>query len=420
MPRWPRESPAAMSARESTATVPSQDGNSNYVVPPDERGIQSIDRNTPVLTPTNLKPIPASTLAAYPWLRYIPRSAKRDYLPLVTGKKYQDKCFPCWENKIACVVLENKETCAYCHGFTARCNAGRRAPPYRHSTFKKLYLKLQSETIRDAKGQWRPAPTDPRRWVDKVSMENYKTLFNKYGLKVPADIHIDRHGVLRMTAHSREESEDSVQIGATGRRKRRRETIVPSSSSTSSSDEASPPAKSRAPTPSLEVQALNARPESMPVVQHSKHSLSAEEVNALIFPNQSISLTAADLDEEEERIVRLQEMIVPALRKKYSILQTLKAFNGDGDTTLVDRRLPLIDYDAIDDFERGQSRTHRADSVETKSDPIIKKASHRIENQEDTYDEANGSIDPAAVPPWRRPESNTFPLNLRLLGSICL
>lgn len=129
MSLWIKESLATTIAQGQAHAVSSnalQSDSNPIVVPPDEQGIQSTDPSLPVFTPPGLRPISASTLAAYPWLRYVPRAAKRDYLPLVTGKKNQDKCFACWESKIACVVLEHKETCALCHGFGGRCNAARR------------------------------------------------------------------------------------------------------------------------------------------------------------------------------------------------------------------------------------------------------------------------------------------------------
>lgn len=294
------------------------------------------------------------------------------------------------------------------------------APRYQLPAFKDLYHKLQAAAIREAKGQWQPVPTDPRRWVDKSSMDSFRALFAKHSVKMPAGFQVDRRGALHMRPVTREESEDSVQLGATGRRKRRRQTVVlsTSSSSSSSSDESPSPLNSQISPTSVEVQTSTARPASTPVV-NTPHTYSAEDVNALIFPNQSISLTLADLEEEEGRIVRLQEMIIPALRKKFSLLQTLKAFNADADTTLVDRRLPLIDYDAIDEFEREQSGDDPARSIEAKISPSIKKASQPVERQESLDVKTAGPVDPASVPPWRRPDCRALPLSMRLLNSIC-
>jgi hypothetical protein len=295
------------------------------------------------------------------------------------------------------------------------------APRYQLPAFKNLYHKLQAEAIQEAKGQWQPISTDPRRWVDKSSMDNFKALFAKYRIKMPAGIHVDGRGILHMRPVTREESEDSVQLGATGRRKRRRQTVVlsTSSSSSSSSEESPSPSESQRPPTSVEPETSTARPASTPVVRNTPHTYSAEDVNALIFPNQSISLTLADLEEEEDRIIRLQEMIIPALRKKFSLLQTLKAFNADADTTLVDRRLPLIDYDAIDEFEREQSGDDHAGNIEAKISPSIKKAIQPVERQQSLDDETAGTVDPASVPPWRRPECRALPLSMRLFNAIC-
>lgn len=296
------------------------------------------------------------------------------------------------------------------------------APRYRIPAFKQLYHKIQAEAIREAKGQWQPVPTNPKQWVDKLSMNSLKALFAKYRVTMPASVHVDRRGILLMNPGTREESDDSVQLGATGRRKRQRKAVVTASSSSSSSEEESDrrpsPSQRRSPTP-IEVKASSVHPASTPVVDNASHTFNVEDINALIFPNQSISLTAADLDAEEERIILLQEMLVPALRKKYSLLQILKAFNADADTTLVDRRLPLIDYDAIDDFERQQSGNDRAGSAETKVALALRKASQQLKSSERISDEAAGSDDFASVPPWRRPESRALPLSIRLLNSTC-
>ncbi|PWN20955.1 hypothetical protein BCV69DRAFT_179697 [Microstroma glucosiphilum] len=312
-----------------------------------------------------------------------------------SGGIHRDKCFGCWEEQKVCVKGTGKG-CVNCNSNSRRCNADRQVPGYLEPSVAKVYKRMQAELIRKAGGKWQPAQTDPRSWLtEEKTTAALDELFRKYGVAKPSYVRIERGRLLMSPIagappdRAKKSRPPKRQRCATPGPPPRRATISRASV---------PPARARAPTPEPP---MSFKP---PVEKKQALMLSQEDVDAFVNPSQSISLAIEDIEQEERRIEHLQEMIVPALKKKYAVLQALRALKQGAPSG--DRWLPLLNYPAIDQFERGTSAAYSS----SRNGPMQHRMVDRLSEQgseRNRRDSADSSSLTAfeAEPPWRRVRS---------------
>lgn len=251
---------------------------------------------------------------------------------------------------------------------------------------------MQAAAIRQVGGKWQPIPTEPSNWLDgartNVALER---LFRKYNVVKPSYVRWENSRLL-MSPRNAELREKTRQ-----RRRLKRQRCATSEprsrrAATSRARVLPSPVRSATPEPRTEAPVLPAAKLTM---------LSQADVDALISPNQTISLAVEDIEEEERRLEHLQSMIVPALRKKYAILQALKSLKQGSSN--IERHLPLLDYRAIDQLERGGSAAHGGSRDRAMHHRMVDRLSESdsVRHQRDSADSSSVTAC-EAEPIWRR------------------
>ncbi|PWN20956.1 hypothetical protein BCV69DRAFT_277095 [Microstroma glucosiphilum] len=238
--------------------------------------------------------------------------------------------------------LRAKQACVQRQG--PRCNADQRAPHYQEPAIAELYEKMQAAAIRQAGGKWRPISANPDTWLEgEKSTAAIGRLFRRYNVVKPPYVRWENSRMI-MGPRTTELREKRRQRRRTQRQRCATPEPPTRRSATSRLPVRQTSIRSPPPEPTTEAQILLRSGDTM---------LSRADIDALVSPSQNISLAMEDIVAEERRIEHLQEMIVPALRKKYAVLQVLKSFKQGSST--IERRLPLLNYPAIDQYERGTS-----------------------------------------------------------------
>lgn len=133
-------------------------------------------------------------------------------------------------------------------------------PRYQEPTIAELYKRLQAEAIRDAGGNWRPVPTDPRNWVTgEKTTAAYDALYRKHGLVKPPYVRVEKAGLVT-TPNVRVEETDLVAAlrelaaqdparGDRPRKRQRSEAYRPTRRRTTVSPFSAPSSQEFSPTP---------------------------------------------------------------------------------------------------------------------------------------------------------------------------
>lgn len=265
-------------------------------------------------------------------------------------------------------------------------------PRYVEPEIAKLYKKMLAESIRKAGGKWQPVTTDPSSWVPgEKTTAAYEALFRRYGLVKPPYVRVEKSRLVMTPSSAAPPDRGRAK---SSQKRQRCTTPGPPPRRVAVSRASVPPSRARSPSPEPPKQ-VRAASDTRPIM------LSQEDVDALVNPSQSISLALEDIEQEERRIEQLQEMIVPALKKKYAVLQALKALKQGAPS--MDRWLPLLNYPAIDQFERGGSAAY----VSSRNGAMHHRMVDRLSEQ-DSVRQRRDSGDSSSVtafesdPPWRR------------------